>query len=82
MDDPRNTDDAWVVSRAFHIHDEENFLAAYPLMDMVTHPTVCEVTWAVAHRNLDLYVNHLDIVKAVVRLLPSRSGKASRGIFF
>ena len=33
LDDPRNTDNAWVESEAVHVHDTSDFLLAYPLME-------------------------------------------------
>ena len=34
MDDPRNTDNAWVMTRAVHIHDFRQELSSFPLMDL------------------------------------------------
>lgn len=45
MDDPRNTDDAWVVSEAHYIHDSSYFLSNYPLMDVTSSESLCTVTW-------------------------------------
>jgi hypothetical protein len=33
VDDPRNTDHAWAESEAVHIHDENDFLAGFPLLE-------------------------------------------------
>ena len=75
MDDPRNTDNAWVVSTAYHVHDNHDFFSTFELAgqpargckdmtDIIRIPL--EVGWVVAHRDLELYASHLEILKVVV----------------
>jgi hypothetical protein len=91
MDDPRNTDDAWVMSEASYVLDKDYFFSNYPLMDSIsslslltsdcslkTDPLVMEVTWAVVHSNLEMFVDHMMLLREAVRQLRQRY----RSIFF
>ncbi len=68
MDDPRNTDHAWIESEAYNVHDDTGIFAKAELMETTNDPVVSEVTWAVAHRDLKLFVDHRALVKTVVDL--------------
>eukprot|EP00050_Salpingoeca_kvevrii_P012016 m.19842 g.19842 ORF g.19842 m.19842 type:complete len:193 (+) comp3780_c0_seq2:57-635(+) len=65
MDDPRNTDNAWVETTAVNVHDDRQILAKFQLLDH-TSRDILDVTWAVAHKNLDLFVDHQALLQRVV----------------
>ena len=85
MDDPRNTDNAWTVSRAMYVVDTSNVLAKFPLMDVTSRkcmagqltidPAVTEVTWAVAHKDLDMFVDHIMLLELAIELVRASTGR-------
>lgn len=70
MDDPRNTDNAWVETAAYHVHDSHGFFSKFDLLSQkgTDSSTPLEVGWVVVHRDLKLYAEHLALLYKVVRL--------------
>eukprot|EP00053_Salpingoeca_punica_P025338 m.16890 g.16890 ORF g.16890 m.16890 type:complete len:1448 (+) comp7747_c0_seq1:367-4710(+) len=60
MHDWRNTDNAWVESTVFHIHDEDGMSS-----DRIVLNADEGVMWMVVHTNLPLFANHQVVLDAV-----------------
>lgn len=64
VDDPRNTDNAWMETIAVHFHDDEsNSFGSLPLN---AGDDAVGVRWMTVDRNLTLYANHSTFFKKVV----------------
>lgn len=66
-DDPRNTDNAWVESEAFSVHDENGTGVGKFTLD--GGDDACDARWVTVHSKLKLYVNHVEMVENVVALV-------------
>lgn len=63
VDDPRNTDNAWIETVAFNFHDETgNILNS---IKFVAGDDAKNVRWLDLDESIQLYANHKQIVKAV-----------------
>lgn len=66
VDDPRNTDNAWMETVAFNFHDEQgNIVGDIPFQ---AGDDAAGVQWIDFNNNLDLYASHKDLLEAVVNL--------------
>jgi ADP-ribose pyrophosphatase len=68
MEDPRNTDNAWVETKISHIHATGSTMQNIYLMAS-TDPNVVQVSWAVVHKRMNLYAQHAHALEAVVKKL-------------
>ncbi|CAF1138387.1 unnamed protein product [Rotaria sp. Silwood1] len=64
VDDPRNTDNAWMETVAMHFHDETGQLTDQ--LDLHAGDDAEKVVWCIADHTLDLYASHKDFLKAAV----------------
>ncbi|CAF1295785.1 unnamed protein product [Adineta ricciae] len=64
VDDPRNTDNAWMESIAMHFHDETGQLTAK--IDLNAGDDAEKAVWCPVDRTLELYACHKDFLKAAV----------------
>uniref|UniRef100_A0A1B6JVS0 Nudix hydrolase domain-containing protein n=1 Tax=Homalodisca liturata TaxID=320908 RepID=A0A1B6JVS0_9HEMI len=55
VDDPRNTDNAWVETIAIHYHDSEQLFDSITLM---AGDDACDVAWTDVDRHMELYSGH------------------------
>jgi len=63
-DDHRNTDNAWVESEAFSVHDPVGTgVGKFTLMG---GDDAAKAKWATVHEHIALFINHRDLVKKVV----------------
>ncbi|KAG5890719.1 hypothetical protein JTB14_026025 [Gonioctena quinquepunctata] len=67
VDDPRNTDNAWMETVAVNFHDEQGHQVGK--FDLRAGDDAQNVQWMDIDKNLNLYANHSDFVKAVVQKL-------------
>ena len=58
LDDPRNTDNAWVEAKTIHIHDATGATEPFAL-------TIDNVVWTTVYQGLNLPPAHLDMIKKV-----------------
>ncbi|RTG82732.1 ADP-ribose pyrophosphatase [Schistosoma bovis] len=66
VDDPRNTDNAWMETVAVNFHDEVgNCLALFPL---TAGDDADAVRWTDINSDLQLYASHRDFIKLVAEL--------------
>lgn len=67
VDDPRNTDNAWIETTAYNFHDETGNI----LRDIKFEAgdDAGNVRWMDVDKNLQLYANHSEIVKNVIKRL-------------
>ncbi|KAK7601392.1 hypothetical protein V9T40_008833 [Parthenolecanium corni] len=64
VDDPRNTDNAWMETTAVHFHDEDNeSVGALPLE---AGDDAVGVRWMDIDESLNLYASHTSFIKTVV----------------
>lgn len=68
MEDPRATDNAWVETRISHVHATGGVLQKFHLMASAD-PNVSHVSWAVAHKHMDLYAQHSSALEMVTTKL-------------
>lgn len=67
VDDPRNTDNAWMETTACNFHDDSgNVLDA---LSFAAGSDAKNVKWLDIDRNLNLYANHRDFVKTAAERL-------------
>lgn len=67
VDDPRNTDNAWMETVAVNFHDEDgNHVGKFNLR---AGDDAAKVRWLDIDASLDLYASHSDLLKAVVERL-------------
>ncbi|CAF3346898.1 unnamed protein product [Rotaria sp. Silwood2] len=64
VDDPRNTDNAWMETVAMHFHDETGQLTDH--LDLHAGDDADKVVWCTVDRTLQLYASHKDFLKAAV----------------
>lgn len=64
VDDPRNTDNAWIETVAIHFHDgEDNVIGRLALK---AGDDACNVRWMDLDKEINLYANHGEFVKKAV----------------
>ena len=63
IDDPRNTDNAWMESQAVNFHDDSG--NAFNKFTLQAGDDAQNVKWVEVSHELRLYANHLDLVKEV-----------------
>lgn len=64
VDDPRNTDNAWIETVAVNFHDDSGTsVGAFPLC---AGDDAVNVRWVDIGRDLSLYASHIDIIEKVV----------------
>ncbi len=67
VDDPRNTDNAWMETVAFNFHDESGEVIGN--IDLNAGDDALNVRWIDINKSLKLYANHLEfIMKTANRL--------------
>ena len=64
VDDPRNTDNAWMETVALNFHDEDNSVVGN--IKLVAGDDARNVKWMDIDRNLNLYANHSEFIKKTV----------------
>ncbi|CAG0885113.1 unnamed protein product [Darwinula stevensoni] len=64
VDDPRNTDDAWLETVAYHLHDAEG--DAVQQLQLKAGSDAKGVAWLDARKELDLYASHERILQMAV----------------
>ncbi|CAD1477514.1 unnamed protein product, partial [Heterotrigona itama] len=64
VDDPRNTDNAWMETVALNFHDENNSVVGN--IKLVAGDDARNVKWMDIDRNLNLYANHSEFIKKTV----------------
>ncbi|WAR03096.1 NUDT9-like protein [Mya arenaria] len=57
VDDPRNTDNAWMETKAMNFHDEQGTSVGDDAAD---------VKWMPIHKGLKLYASHIDFIRRTV----------------
>ena len=62
--DPRNTDNSWMETVVYHIHDETGDIVGG--LDLKAGDDAAEVTWKDIDSNLSLYADHKDFIKKIV----------------
>merc|ERR1712117_864575 len=64
VDDPRNTDNAWMETVALHFHDDTgDSVGQFPLK---AGDDAKAITWMSLHSGLQLYASHSDMLRRVV----------------
>lgn len=66
VNDPRNTDNAWMETVAYNFHDEKNDLCQD--LKLTAGDDASHVTWMDIDRNLNLYANHKDFIEKTAKL--------------
>lgn len=61
VDDPRNTDNAWIETTAVHFHDEEN--KSVGSLALKAGDDARNVQWQDVDRNVCLYANHYTFIR-------------------
>lgn len=64
VDDPRNTDNAWIETVVVNFHDEDG--STVGKMNLKTGDDVSGVKWMDINRKLDLYASHTEFIKQVM----------------
>ena len=64
VDDPRNTDNAWMETVAVHWHDEAGEVTAR--LPLRPGPAAASVTWMQLGADIVLYASHRNLVAAAV----------------
>lgn len=64
VDDPRNTDNAWMETTAVHFHDEEN--ESVGALTLEAGDDAVGVRWMDIDGGLNLYASHASFIKTVV----------------
>lgn len=67
VDDPRNTDNAWMETVAMNFHDETGDKVGK--FKLEAGDDAAKVKWAQVSSETKLYASHSDIIKKVVELL-------------
>lgn len=67
VDDPRNTDNAWMETVAVNFHDEDGHHVGK--FNLRAGDDAAKVRWLDIDASLDLYASHSDLLKAVVERL-------------
>lgn len=68
MEDPRATDNAWIETKISHVHSTDAVLQKFHLMASAD-PNVSQVSWAVAHKHMDMYAQHAAALEMVTKNL-------------
>lgn len=63
VDDPRNTDNAWMETVAVNFHDEDG--ASVGKFDLKAGDDAQNVRWMDIDKSLDLYASHSSFIRAV-----------------
>lgn len=63
VDDPRNTDNAWMETVVYNFHDESGNIVGR--FDLKAGDDACSVRWADVNRDLKLYANHASFIEKV-----------------
>ena len=66
VDDPRNTDNAWMETVAVNFHDEDG--NAFNKIKLKAGDDAKDVRWTVADRCLNLYASHTNFIADACRL--------------
>ncbi|EDV21714.1 uncharacterized protein TRIADDRAFT_30196 [Trichoplax adhaerens] len=66
VDDPRNTDNAWMETTVVNFHDDSD--SAFSHFKLKAGDDAGDVAWLEVDHKLDLYANHNDFIMAVARL--------------
>eukprot|EP00096_Caligus_rogercresseyi_P004086 TRINITY_DN18226_c0_g1_i1.p1 TRINITY_DN18226_c0_g1~~TRINITY_DN18226_c0_g1_i1.p1 ORF type:complete len:300 (-),score=63.88 TRINITY_DN18226_c0_g1_i1:1-900(-) len=66
VDDPRNTDNAWMETTAFLFHDEDGKEIAS--FDLKAGDDAVDLKWIDISNALELYASHSDLIRRVVEL--------------
>ncbi|XP_044753229.1 ADP-ribose pyrophosphatase, mitochondrial [Coccinella septempunctata] len=66
VDDPRNTDNAWIETVAMNFHDETGETVGK--FDLKAGDDAKNVLWLDIDKNLELYASHLSFIEAVAKL--------------
>lgn len=61
--DPRNTDNSWMETVVYHIHDETGDIVGN--LDLKAGDDAAEVTWKDIDSNLSLYADHKDFIQKI-----------------
>lgn len=64
VDDPRNTDNAWMETKAINFHDEEG--TSLGNFNLEAGDDAVGVQWMDINRNCKLYASHIDFIQKVV----------------
>lgn len=67
VDDPRNTDNAWIETTAYNFHDEAGTILNE--IKFQAGDDAGNVRWLDIDQNLNLYANHRDIVGKIAERL-------------
>lgn len=67
VDDPRNTDNAWIETTAYNFHDDSGDILSG--IQFEAGDDAGNVKWMDVNRNIQLYANHRDIVNKVIERL-------------
>ena len=65
MDDPRNTDNAWMETVAVNYHDETG--EVFSKFDLKAGDDAGEVRWLAIRHDLELYASHKAIIERAAR---------------
>lgn len=65
VDDPRNTDNAWMESVAMHFHDKDGHILGH--LTLEAGDDAGAVRWLDLNHHLVLYASHLSMVAEAVR---------------
>jgi len=69
VDDPRNTDDAWMETHCQHLHMDSNLASRLPLLG---GDDASMAMWKNVDANLKLYASHIDWVTKVMKKMTAR----------
>lgn len=61
VDDPRNTDNAWMETIAYNFHDEDD--SVFKEFKLTAGDDAGSVTWMDIDKNLNLYASHKDFIQ-------------------
>ncbi|KAK2583048.1 hypothetical protein KPH14_009086 [Odynerus spinipes] len=64
VDDPRNTDNAWIETIALNFHDGDN--NTFGELTLTAGDDACNVRWIDANAKLNLYASHAEFIKETV----------------
>lgn len=67
VDDPRNTDNAWMETVAVNFHDENG--ESVGKFDLRAGDDAQNVRWLDINKDLDLYANHAKFIETVIKNL-------------
>lgn len=67
VDDPRNTDNAWMETVAFNFHDETG--DAVGKLNLKAGDDARNVKWIEIDKELKLYASHSQIIKQIAEIL-------------